>query len=132
MKINDLINKKVKLSKNSVVCYDENYKILGIIKDTKKFNDLPPRDLFEYAQIIKNLKIRYSNDYRKYLYIKDKKLYYFYDLRRYNQWIKNIEAFKRYNDNEFLIKEQQKIDYYNQICEELKDIAIIIKCYIVE
>lgn len=125
MVINDLKNKRIKISKTSITCKDENDKTCGIVRGIKKFMDVRPNIQVDYFGKIRAAGAWTSNlNVMNNIIMDGNKLYYFDDIGAY-------ETYEKYfaGSTDFEL-EARNNEERKQIAENMKKIATVIECYI--
>ena len=81
MNIEKVENQNVKISCNSLSCKDENGKLIGIVRNVKRFTTAAPRVKFEYHKKVTASGLWHLQEGHN-IIIGDKKLYYLHDERK--------------------------------------------------
>ena len=124
MKIEDIKNKHIKISANSITVYDDRGKTCGIVKNVCSFTKSQPNEAQKYFHSLRDAGIWGDSEFIKYAVICDNKLYYLHNLRP-------IEAYKQYFENTPGF--ESEIKRYNQrikVAENIEGVAVVIPCYV--
>lgn len=123
MRIEDLANKKVRLSPRSITCLDDTGKTCGVITRAVCFTALRPNMQVDFFNQIRQVGL-WTNGEASKCYVCDGKLYYIQDLDR-------LEKLQKY----FVGRAGYEIetDKYNQLRDLAKNatsVATVIPCYV--
>lgn len=125
MEIEDLKGKRIKISKTSITCKDENNKTCGLVRNIKKFMDIRPNLQIDYFGKIRDAGAWGSNlNIIDNIILDGNQLYYFDDIGAYEAYEKYFAGNPDY---------QLETKHYNerkQIAENMRKIATVIECYI--
>lgn len=119
MKINELINERVILSRASITCKHDN-KTAGIVR-AERFTDLPPRVAVDYFHKLKLSGI-WSAGKAKQVYVSGGNLYYLLNKR-------TIEGLEELANN-CPFPYQEELDKLNELTAQAAEYVNIIPCYI--
>ncbi len=88
MKITDITNKTIKLSKHSITVKDEQNKTRGVVRDVTPFKELRPAEQLKYWKQLRECGL-WGSEFMDYFIICDEEPYYLHNL-------KAIENYKKY------------------------------------
>lgn len=119
MKIEELRNRQIKLSPHSITV-KENDKTCGVVRGVQKFLDLRPNIQMNYSKILRDSGI-WGNKERLIdnVYYCDGKLYYFYNLKK-------DEDYKRYFSAPGWDTEHKNYDERQSIAKRAEECGIIV------
>ena len=121
MKMEELKNKCVVVGKTSITCKDEHGKTCGIVRNVKSWKILQPREIFDFAKVVRDSGIR-SAGLCDNIIVDGKQLYYLHDL-------KPLEAVEKYFKD--FPGEQERYNLRVSIAEAAPNYNIIvIPCYV--
>ena len=132
MNIQDLENKKVKISSRSLTCKDENGKTCGVVTQAIQFINAPARDQVDYTKAVRACGI-WGNKYREIVQnvvICNKKLYYLNDLS--NKAFLEEHTKDHPERLEIFADIVEKVKEFDAIAEKAAEYMVVIPCYIVK
>ena len=126
MKIEDLKNRRVRISKNSITCKDDDDKTRGVVRGITKWNDWQFNKQFETSQMISKAGL-WGNGLSKNVVVCGNKLYYLYDKREQESYEKSIALFG--DDNGY---KKRKLQELMETRERAPKSGIeVVECYII-
>lgn len=126
MEIEDIKNKRVKVSARSITVKNENDKTCGVIRNVVNFKDLPKNQQFEWFKVVKACSIWGHENLLSRFLICDGKAYFLFDTKpddTYEKFYKDKEWY-RHEDYQSDLKKRK------QIAETISEYATVIPCYI--
>lgn len=124
MKMENLINQRVKLSPRSITCKDENGKTVGIVTGAENFRSLRPNRNMDYFHKIKSAGL-WGNGESENVYIVNGKLYYLQNLKR-------MEFYASVAGKPCFERETENYKKMQQLAENVAKIGTVIPCYILK
>lgn len=124
MKIEEIINKRVKVSSHSITVKDDRDKTCGVVRDVKPYRELRPAEQMDYFKKLKERGIWGDSEFMQYFIICDGKPYYLHNLRpveTYEKMFKGVEGWE---------SEERIYNARIQAAEKMATMATVIPCYV--
>lgn len=124
MKIEEIKNKCIKISANSITIYDDRGKTCGIVKNVCSFTMLKPSEQIKHFHNLRDAGVWGDSDLIKCAVVCDNKLYYLHNIRP-------IENYKKYFENKSGFENETK-RYKERIkaAKNMESYAVVIPCYV--
>ena len=123
MKITDLTNKTIKLSKHSITVKDEQGKTRGVVRGVTPFKELRIAEQMKYWKQLRECGL-WNSGFMGCFIICDGEPYYLHNL-------KAIEDYKKYFEQLGYESDRKKYEQQLEIAEKAKDFATVIPCYMI-
>lgn len=122
MKITEIANKIVKLSKHSITVKDEQNKTRGVVRGVTPFKELRPAEQMKYWKQLRECGL-WCSEFMNCFIICDGEAYYLHNL-------KAIEDYKKYFEQLGYENDRKKYEQRLEIAEKVKQFATVIPCYL--
>ena len=122
MKITEIANKAVKLSKHSITVKDEQGKTRGVVRDVTPFKELRTAEQMKHWKQLRECGL-WCSGFMDYFIICDGEPYYLHNL-------KAIEDYKKYFEQLGYENDRKKYEQRLEIAEKVKQFATVISCYL--
>lgn len=124
MKIEEIQNRRIKISLHSITVKNDDDKTCGMVKDVKPFKELRPADAMKYFSKLREIGVFGNSELLKCFVICDGKPYFLNNLCP-------LETYERlFKDKEGWEGEERKYNERKQIAERMTEIATVIPCYV--
>lgn len=125
MKIEEIQNRRIKISFHSITVKNDDDKTCGVVKDVKPFKELRPADAMKYFSKLHEIGVFGNSELLKCFVICDGKPYFLNNLCP-------LETYERlFKDKEGWEGEERKYNERKQIVERMTEIATVIPCYVI-
>jgi hypothetical protein len=134
MNIEEIRNKRVKISPHSITVKDEYDKTRGIVRNTIPYTECRPSQRMDIFKTLKNAGIWGCKEHEiiKNVVIVDGKIYYLHDLRVIEQLEKIIARFELDSIDGFFDHDKEIIAIRKQIAEKASEFLTVIPCYVIK
>lgn len=135
MNIEEIRNKRVKISLHSITVKDEYDKTRGIVRNTILYTEGSLSQRMDFFKTLKNAGIWECKKHEiiKNVVIVDGKIYYLHDLRAIEQLEKIIAHFEPTSEIEGAFEhEKEIIAIRKQIAEKAAEFLTVIPCYVIK
>lgn len=135
MNIEEIRNKRVKISPHSITVKDEYNKTRGIVRNIFPYTECRPAQRMDFFKTLKNAGIWGCKEHEiiKNVVIVDGKIYYLHDLRVIEQLEKIIARFEPTSEIEgFFDHDKEIIAIRKQIAEKAAEFLTVIPCYVIK
>lgn len=122
MKITEIANKIVKLSKHSITVKDEQNKTRGVVRGVTPFKELRPAEQLKYWKQLCECEL-WCSGFMDCFIICDGEVYYLHNL-------KAIEDYKKYFEQLGYENDRKTYELRLKIAEKVKEFATVIPCYL--
>lgn len=122
MKITDITNKTIKLSKHSITVKDEQDKTRGVVRGVTPFKELRTAEQMKYWKQLRECGL-WGSEFMDGFIICDGEPYYLHNL-------KVIVDYKKYFEQLGYENDRKKYEQQLEIAEKVKEFATVIPCYL--
>lgn len=134
MNIEEIRNKRVKISPHSITVKDEYNKTRGIVRNISSYRECRASSRMDVFKTLKNAGIWGCKEHEiiKNVVIVDGEIYYLHDLRVIEQLEKIIARFDPDSIDGFFDHDKEIIAIRKQIAEKAAEFLTVIPCYVIQ